>query len=69
MAFYLKALNSAFEKHEEGRVWIDSFSLLKNGFGFEQAFLSVCAIQGKEGLHYCVVPQEGQAVRGAQRPP
>jgi len=66
MCLYLEALNSAFEKHEEGRVRIDSLPLLKNGFGFSQACLCVCAIQSKEGLHNRVVPQQSQAVKRAQ---
>lgn len=63
---YLKALNSAFEEHEEGGVWINGLSLLEDGLGFVQPPLGVCAIQSKEGLHYCVVPQEGQAERSTE---
>lgn len=60
-SIYLKALNSAFEEHKEGGVWINGLSFLKNGLGFLQAPPGVCPIQSKERLHYCVVPQEGQA--------
>lgn len=63
---YLKALDSAFEEHEEGGVWINGLSFLKDGLGFLQAPLGVGAIQSKEGLHYCVVPQEGQAERSTE---
>lgn len=67
MHVYLKALNSAFEEHKEGGVWINGLSFLKNGLGFLQPPLSVCAVQGKEWLHYRVVPQEGQAGTRAHR--
>lgn len=62
---YLKALNSAFEEHKEGGVWIDGLSFLKNGLGFLQTPPSVSAIQSKEWLHYRVVPQEGDSVARA----
>lgn len=67
---YLKALNSAFEEHEEGGVWINGLPLVKDGLGFLQAPPSVRAVQSKEWLHDRVVPQEGQAgtrARGLRR--
>lgn len=64
---YLKALNSAFEEHKEGGVWINGLSFLKNGLGFLQAPPGVCAIQSKEGQHDGVVPQKGQAERAHGR--
>lgn len=61
---HLKTLDSAFKEHEERRVGVSGLSLSKNGFGLRQAGVGVAVIQGEEGLHYCVVPQEGQAVAG-----
>jgi len=63
---HLEALDSAFEEHEEGGVWIDGLPLLKDGLGFPQAGLRLRAVQGEEGLHHRVIPQEGQAVRAGQ---
>lgn len=64
---HLQALHSALEEHEEGGVWVDSLPLSQDGLGLRQTRLRVGAVQGEEGLHDRVVPQEGQAVREAQR--
>lgn len=58
---HLQPLDPAFEEHEEGGVGIGGLSLPQDGLGLHQAGLRVGAVQGEEGLHYRVVPQEGQA--------
>ena len=63
---HLQALHPAFEEHEERRVRVDRLPALEDGLGLNQARLSVRAIEGEEGLHYRMVPQEGQPATGAQ---
>lgn len=66
---YLQALYPAFEEHEEGGVGVDSLFPLEDGLGLHESCLRVCAVQSEKGLHYSVVPQEGESATAEQQGP